>query len=264
MATPARRTRDDLRNLILDAAAEVIDREGFGVTSSTVTYKQVFDHLENEHGIRVTRGSVHERIWASQHDFQLEVLRRTARWDARTSTERTSEALRRILDEGRAADRAPWAILTKMARVGGQVNYRSADEDDLYFAWTGLTLAMAQALADDSDAHEALAHSVTESYSSLTDDFIEIFRGVFDQLGLRIRSDLFTSTDDAHVVFTKLTTAMSEGVSLRRRFDESELPELELRTGPDGSLQTWHPFAVGLLALLTLFVEVDPEGSDGD
>ena len=57
---------------------------------------------------------------------------------------------------------------------------------------------------------------------------------------------------------TGTMTAMSEGVSLRRRFDDGELPDIELATGPDGALQTWHPFSVGLIALIRFFVEEDP------
>lgn len=263
MTSRTRRTREDLKNLILDAAAEVVEREGFGVTSSTITYKQVFEHLEREHGIRVTRGSVHERIWASQHDFQVEVLRRATRWDARISTERTVEAIASVLEEGRRGGDDAWTILTEMARVAGEVNYRAADEDDLYFAWTGLTLAMAQALRDDEDAHDALARSVTDSYAALTDDFVAIFSDVFDSLGLRIREDRFPSAERALETLTKLTTAVSEGVSLRRRFDDDELPALEMRTGGDGEAHRWHPFSVAMLALLTLFVEPDPDRGDG-
>lgn len=260
MAKPARRTREDLKQLILDAADEVIARDGFGVMSSTITYKQVFDHLESAHGVRVTRGSVHERIWPSQHEFQLEVLRRAARWDARESTHRTAEALTAIHERAVAADWSTWRTLTQMVRVGGELNYRSADDDDRYFAWTGLTLALAHAVEPDSSEHEALSESVTESYASLSADLSEMYAGVFDALGVRVRDDLFESPDEAMAVFTRLTTALSEGVSMRRRFDEDELPGLRLLTGPDGSAEDWHPFSVGLLALLRLFVQVDDPG----
>ncbi len=264
MARAVRRTREDLKNLILDAAAEVVERDGLGVMSSTITYKQVFDHLEQVHGIRVTRGSVHERIWDSQHEFQLEVLRRAARWDARTSTQRTVEVLREIHERGTIEGWSEWEVLTEMARIGGEFNYRAADEDDLYFAWTGLTLALAQAIDADSEEYAALGRAVTESYDALTDDFVTIFRSIFDDLDLRIRLDLFESPEMAMLVFTKLTTALSEGVSLRRRFDEAELPDLGLATGPDGSIQVWHPFSVGMLALLRLFVETGSDRSDLD
>lgn len=259
MVKPARRTRDDLRQLILDAAQEVIARDGFGVMSSTITYKQVFDHLEEAHGVKVTRGSVHERIWRSQHDFQLEVLRRAARWDARESTQRTSEALTQIHERAAAAGWSTWRTLTEMVRVGGEINYRAADEDDRYFAWTGLTLALAEAVEPGSPEHEALIGSVTESYDSLSGDLTAMYSTVFDALGVRVRDDLFESPDEAMAVFTKLTTALSEGVSMRRRFDDDELPGLTLTTGPDGEPQDWHPFCVGLLALLRLFVEVDED-----
>jgi hypothetical protein len=51
---------------------------------------------------------------------------------------------------------------------------------------------------------------------------------------------------------------MSEGVSLRRRFDDNELPSLTLTVGRSIP-QDWHPFSVGFAALLEFFLEPDPD-----
>lgn len=79
MATAAkRRKRADLKHLVLDAGYDLAVSQGLGAGLETDTYASVFDYLERSSGVRVTRGSVHERIWNSQRDFQIEVLAKLA------------------------------------------------------------------------------------------------------------------------------------------------------------------------------------------
>ena len=74
MTTPARRTRDETRRLVLEAAVDLVRRDGLGAEPTTITYQKVFDHLEETKGVRITRASVHERIWENQREFQFDVI----------------------------------------------------------------------------------------------------------------------------------------------------------------------------------------------
>ncbi len=63
-----------LRDLVLRAGVDVLERDGLLLAAQSIGYAQVFAHLEERTGIRVTRASVHERIWASHADFRRDAL----------------------------------------------------------------------------------------------------------------------------------------------------------------------------------------------
>lgn len=63
-----------LKDTVLQTGLEMLIEDGPRVTLGSINYATVFAYLESEYSVRVTRGSVHERIWASQDDFRQEVL----------------------------------------------------------------------------------------------------------------------------------------------------------------------------------------------
>jgi hypothetical protein len=73
-STPEGTEAPTLRQLVIDAGLEVLERDGLSLATRSLSYAKVFAHLEREHGIKVTRASVHERIWASHADFRRDVL----------------------------------------------------------------------------------------------------------------------------------------------------------------------------------------------
>ena len=53
---PRRRSRQELRELVLDASYRLLDERGIRLEPSSITYQRVFDHLEATmaaHGIGV-------------------------------------------------------------------------------------------------------------------------------------------------------------------------------------------------------------------
>ena len=201
-----RRSREELRDLVLGAALDLIRAEGLGVEPTTVTYQRVFDHLEEREGVRVTRASVHERIWDSQEHFQHDVL------------------LRASLSESGIPATTDVAIETYERTVGL-----------------------------DSVAR------MMEMTRSAAPANLALLRSIGSAIGMRPRRDLFPAGVDGFEVIAQLGIALSEGISVRTRFDKGELPDVELRTGPDGELQSWTAFAAGYWALLNTFLEVDPD-----
>jgi|GEM_PF-4285422 len=69
-----RRSREELRELILDAGRDVLRSEGLGSGAEHLTFKRVLAHVEATQGIRITNASVIRRIWDNQNEFQLEVI----------------------------------------------------------------------------------------------------------------------------------------------------------------------------------------------
>ena len=65
-----RRSRKELRRLLVEAGTELLLEEGLGTGAEHLTFKRVFERLESTTGVRVTNASVIGRIWDSQDDFQ--------------------------------------------------------------------------------------------------------------------------------------------------------------------------------------------------
>ena len=68
---------EQLRERMLGAGLEVLDRDGLELGAEALNYSRVFAHLEETHGVKVARASVHERIWASNDEFRRDVLAAT-------------------------------------------------------------------------------------------------------------------------------------------------------------------------------------------
>lgn len=66
---------------MLEGGVEVLAHTGIEAQISSVTYVRVFEHIERTTGIKVTYGSVHERIWDSVAHFQLAVIERAGVFD---------------------------------------------------------------------------------------------------------------------------------------------------------------------------------------
>lgn len=73
----SRRSRDELRTLMIDAGCELVAERGLAFDPPTLNYATVFDHLAATRGIRLHRSQVHGRIWNSQEDFRIEVVTST-------------------------------------------------------------------------------------------------------------------------------------------------------------------------------------------
>ncbi len=66
---------------MIQGGVEVLHELGVETQLSSVSYAKVFAHVEKTQGVRVTYGSVHERIWDSLQEYQLAVIRRAGVWD---------------------------------------------------------------------------------------------------------------------------------------------------------------------------------------
>src|SRR4051794_29004890 len=71
-----RMRREDLRELLLSAGAEILLEEGVGCGVDHLSFGRVFERIEARHGRRITRSSVYDRLWTSQADYQFDVLAR--------------------------------------------------------------------------------------------------------------------------------------------------------------------------------------------
>lgn len=264
MSQPKRRSREELRELVLEAALDLIRLEGLGAEPTTISYQRVFEHLEATTGVRVTRASVHERIWDSQDHFQHEVLLRASQ--SRSGIPQTADIALSVLEGTDGLP--PEERVAEMTRQAAPANLAVAQSDSLFYSWVGMTMSMAKDPHLSGTTREELAETAASLYDGFKKQTVELLRSIGAEIGMRPRRDLFPDQTDGFELIAQLGIAISEGVSVRTRFDESELPEVALKTGPDGEEQTWTAFAAGYWALLNTFLEVDPDvhpsGSEDD
>ena len=261
----ARRPREQLKMLLLAAGVEVLHARGLSLSAHEITYKEVFDHLEETQGIRVTRGSVHERIWASQREFQLAVLTEAARYDVSPELDSFVADRADVFDRAdltTAAGRA--ATLGEFMRLFGMsvsdMLDNSLDWEFFIGSWT--LAALARSTPQDDAAARALTEVLLESYSQITAAYTELGEGLFEALMQTPDPRVVSTEAEAVWILCRLSMALADGLTLRRRVDPTIGETLRLPTGTAGELQEWDLFGVGLHLLCRGLFDRDPQPDD--
>lgn len=247
----ARKSREELRALLLSAGQDVLHDEGIETGFSNLTFKRVFDRLEKDTGLRITNGSVIGRVWENQAAFQADVLVSIAQDEGRPEVDQTLEAVTEILGNlDRSTGAARLRSVQELSRVGGAASVNAIGKSSNWSLWISV-LAYATTAGDPAQ-RERVREALLGGYNSMTKFWEQNYEGLMNYFGLRICRP-WTIRD-----FTIAVTAYSEGCSLRQRVD-GHLPTLIRPTGPDGEDQEWTLFAVGLEALIGQFFEPDPD-----
>ena len=245
-----RRSKEDLRSLLLEAAQAILREEGLGVGTDALTFKRVFDRVEKDTGLRLTNASVIRRIWENQAEYHTDVLVDIAADDGREDVDRTIDALGPVLGSiDLSTPTGRFAAMSEMCRVGGAANIRALRESHNWSLWIGVW-ALATA-GESTDQKERIQSALLEGYESVTELYEETYLALLGLLGLRIRPPLTIRH------FTVAVGALAEGCTLRDRVDV-DTEDIVLSTGPDGAYQEWTVFGIGLEALARRFLELDP------
>lgn len=251
-----RRKRAELKELVLQAGFEVLVKEGLDIGVDHINYTKVFDHLEETKGVRVTRGSVHERIWDSQRDFQRELVVRAAEWQFEQSTAATIEAVSAVIA---AADTSThegrYAAMREASRVGAQVDLE-ATENDLWSLWQGITGAFTLSMTEAEDL-APIVEAVRRSYAAQSDELVSMRGQIAEALGWQIREDLEIADSDLRRLVASITTATSDGFNFREKFTGPLT--LELPTGPNGESQTWSHLGYAVWMLISATYRNPPD-----
>ena len=252
-----RYARADLKELVLAAGFEVLLQEGLHIGVDHISYAKVFEHLEATKGIRVTRGSVHERIWANQRDFQLEIAHRAVNWDFETLTIATIEAVGAVIASADVSTHAGRQIAMREAvRVSTQATLANPDAENLRSLWQGITGGFTDSMAQADDL-SSIAESIRLSYEGISDDFVALQGQVVEALGWKLRDDLEIGGAELRRLIASIATGLADGLGFRERFTGSSA--FELPTGSDGELQRWdhNGYATWMLIQAAYFNPAD-------
>ncbi len=252
-ARQPRRSREDLRSLLLEAAQAILREQGLGVGTDLLTFKRVFDRVERDTGVRLTNASVIRRIWENQADYHTDVLVDIAGDDGREDLDQTMVMLAPVLgtlDVSTPTHRL--ASLSELCRIGGAANIQALRQSDNWSLWIGVW-ALATA-GERTEQKRRIQQALLEGYETVTEMYEETYQALLSLLGLRLRSPLTIRQ------FTVAVGALAEGCTLRNRVDV-DMEGIALPTGPGGDVQQWTLFGLGLEALSLRFFELDPDWS---
>jgi hypothetical protein len=254
MAKGIRHSRDELRELILETSRTMLQEEGLSSGAEALTFKRVFDRIEDDTGIRVTNASVIRRVWESQSDFQTDVLMTVARGQSGAEIDVAEKRLAPILasvDLTTLESRGQ--ALRDLCRLAGELSRQAVRESA---NWPLLIGVWAQTATGQSTvSSKKIEMALLSAFDGFTARMEAIYGAMVSLLGLRLKEE-FTLRD-----FVIAENSLSEGYGLRDRLDETVARIVLRPTGPNGELQEWTIFAVALEGLVLQFFEFDPDWS---
>src|ERR1700722_8798350 len=93
-----KQTREELKALLLSTGMDILCEQGLGTGAEALTFKRVFDRIEQQTGTRLTNASIIRRVWDNQADYQADVLAAVAADNADFEWERTFAAVAEVLE----------------------------------------------------------------------------------------------------------------------------------------------------------------------
>jgi len=253
-----RRSRSELRDLMLEGGKALLLNSKPTIGFEELTYARVFGHIKQTRGHTITRGSVHERIWNSQRDFQLDVVEsivsqtphqifevvQSGAVEALASADLTTPAGRRYTAQNvvRLAQNHSWKLndeLTSAESVALAVRFRLAELDP-----------------DDPEALVVADHIFRQRQVS-TNLYTELFLSLMDALGLRFKDGLGADPAALLAVLGNAITIALSSDPLPTAQDLRRLP-----TGPNQELEEWTSSALGVWFIVKSMLELDDDTID--
>lgn len=240
---------------MIAAGAEVLTENGVATQLSSITYAQVFDHLMATRNIKVTYGSVHERIWNSIGEYQIAVIERAGLWavDSRTGADLPAMTSRVIADGPPDHDTSdPQHTLHQALRRLGA--HDGEGDLDPWSQWLASAAAMTTH-RDGTPPHDAAVDAAVERYRTLDEQTADALRSTLDRLGLRPRSGILDGDADPVLVAARLLTALTDGTRLRAWMTAAPADPVARPGRPEGAAQTWTLEAIAMTAVVDLLFE---------
>lgn len=241
--TPGRRSRQETKDLMIDAGAEVLLRDGIGVGASTFRYRDAFAQLADQ-DIKVTRGSIHQRIWSSQVAWQLDVLSEVIeRNDDNRRRAVTGAMIMKLLalPVQSVSDRE--FIMAEAARLGGLAFIEEVQSDPSNRLFPSLIAAWKASNAELPE-HERLGEILCDLQEGASERLQAEIGLLVQYLDLRPHPDRGLDLADAVRAFCASSIALSYSHAIRLS-DDPRLGETIMARCPDGVSRPWNLTGLG-------------------
>ncbi len=263
MGATGEERREILRRLVVRAGIEVLERDGLGLRPDAITYAKVFAHLEETRGLKVSRASVHRRIWVDQDDFQHEVLAAAA---VQTSpyrhVEEVHDGVQLVLDAVDQLGLVGRERVRAFCRIAGRALieiYLSSEE------FRRFQMLKAAARSESSDVTAGLRAAIHARSDGDRNERLSPFGSVFEALGLRVKPELGLGFDQAVDVVVRLIQVLITGTHLDHHAGFTAAAS-RAESSLDSEEEAWPltNFGLGFLAFVELFFELDPSTEPAD
>jgi len=218
-----------------------------------LTYTAVFDHLRIHHDEKVTIGSVHERIWSSQRDFQLDVIAEALRQPipkihdaAFTRAATLIDSLDLSTPEGRR-----YAAQSSVRHGSYHLNPDAASPATELASIVRLRL---WPLEPGHPEAEGFTEAITEIRTDSTAEYTEVVRLLMRLIGLRVRAD---AGDPDEVVESIAVLGNATVVGLQTDVLPASQRARMIPSGPNGEMEAWYPDAIALWSNVRAMLELD-------
>ena len=246
-----RRSREELREIVLDAGRELLLSEGLGTGAEHLSFKRVLAHVAATRGIRVTNASVIGRIWDNQEEFQLDVIDSVADAQGDEDVSLTSEALAEVL--GRVDTSTPERRRASLGELVRVACARYMEAASTSAATTQMALVTYVAASQTASTDHRILESIRRTNDRLTAGYEELY-----ELGLRACGWRIRPRYSMHEV-ASLIAAVAEGILLHRLVDPDAVRPVVQVSPLDGSEVEWSPHAVTMNCLVDFYAEPDPD-----
>lgn len=238
---------------MLQGGVEVLAEHGIEMQISSVSYARVFEHLERTKGVRITYGSVHERIWDSLQEYQLAVIERAGLWDSSTTGRLPSGWVREAMDAAEAAAPAdrPRAVQEVWRRIStDHIEWTEQNDDWSRYLKTVVTMSTQPR---DTVVRDAAVEGAKTSYAHrerLVGENMTAHLALGYQAGAAFPTDA-----EVPAILARVSIALAEGLDLRKALTEEDEPRLHLHTGPDGELEEWNFYGFAMWAIVKAYFD---------
>jgi hypothetical protein len=247
-----RQSREELRALLLETGRRILREQGLSSGAEALTFKTVFDRVEEEAAIRVTNGSVIGRVWENQAEFQADVLVTIALDDHHEQIDVGLGAAKSILnDVDLSTPESRQEALREVCRLVGELNAQVVRKSRDWPLWVGVWALAAS--GQPRGCHKKIESALLAGFDGFTGQIVDAYAAMAGYLGFRPRSP-FTLLQ-----FAVAADSLGQGYGLRDRIDHSIVGRIDLPTGPGGATQEWTLLAVAFEGLVQRFFEIDPD-----
>ncbi len=239
---------------MLEAGVEVLLRDGISLGASTFRYADAFELLQQEHGIKVTRGSVHERIWSSQEAWQLDVLAASIDQNEAGRRAVVNEAVTarlRELPTDTVAQRLN--ALAETCRVGS-LTFLDVVEDKPSYRLFPVVVAAWKASANNLPEFDQLGRVLTEVQQGTRANVEANLAELLGVLQFEVNPTRGLGLECAVRAHAINATALAYSHTIRSLLDPVLTQRIQARC-PDGEYRPWNHLGLGVwLMMRGLFI----------
>ena len=230
VANATRRSRAELRAVLLDVGVNLLFKRGLVGGAEHVTFTDVFAEAESRWGSAINPASVYKRIWKDQSEFQRDVLLAAASFYPDPDGEglpalKVAREFMTTMDVSTPETRA--RALSEVCRVAAQAHLEMLEASRPWQIWVGIWALTVSTPTTDDD--EMVGPSIHAGNQKATQSLQALLEEVVPAVGYGISSP-FSFEQLALTV-----GALAEGIALRNRFAQEHLMWVDRAAGFPGA-----------------------------